>query len=220
MSTPAVTAAIADRLTMADPADVPWAESRETPDVQALVAAARTGSCDAFGDLVRLNQRVVFRTALAALGSREDAEDAAQEAFVVAWQKLPGFRGDATFRTWLLTIVWRKALDRRRTRRLWWLRTESGGRQSGLDPLEHVAGALPDPEDTAITRDLARRLAGHIAGLSQKLRDTLLLAASGEHSYSEISVMLGIPLGTVKWRVTEARRILTAKVRAGTGTNI
>jgi RNA polymerase sigma-70 factor (ECF subfamily) len=162
----------------------------------------------------------VFRTALAALGSREDAEDAAQEAFVVAWQKLPGFRGDATFRTWLLTIVWRKALDRRRTRRLWWLRTESGGRQSGLDPLEHVAGALPDPEDTAITRDLARRLAGHIAGLSQKLRDTLLLAASGEHSYSEISVMLGIPLGTVKWRVTEARRILTAKVRAGTGTNI
>ena len=83
------------------------------------MAAARTGGQAAFGDLVTMHQRVVFRTAMAALGPREDAEDAAQEAFVVAWRKLRGFRGDSTFRTWLLTIAWRKALDKRRKRLLW-----------------------------------------------------------------------------------------------------
>ena len=218
MSTPPVTAALADRLTTADSADVPAdasdVETRETPDVRALVDAARAGNRDAFGDLVRLNQRVVFRTALAALGAREDAEDAAQEAFIVAWQKLPAFRGDATFRTWLLTIVWRKALDRRRTRRLWWSRTDAPRPGLDADPLDRVSDDAPDPERTAVSSDLARRICAEIELLSPKLRDTLVLAASGEHSYGDIAGILGIPLGTVKWRVTEARRILSARVRS------
>ena len=66
--------------------------------------AARAGSHEAFGELVTLHERMVFRVALAALGNREDALDAAQDAFVVAWRRLGGFRGDAAFRTWLLTI--------------------------------------------------------------------------------------------------------------------
>jgi RNA polymerase sigma-70 factor (ECF subfamily) len=214
-----VTAALADLLTIADPAGVPVdvsdVETRETPDVQALVNAARAGNRDAFGDLVRLNQRVVFRTALAALGAREDAEDAAQEAFIVAWRKLPAFRGDATFRTWLLTIVWRKALDRRRTRRLWWSRTDTRRPGVNTDPLDTVSDGSPDPERAAVSSDLATRISAEITLLSPKLRDTLVLAASGEHSYGDIAGILGVPLGTVKWRVTEARRILSKRVRRG-----
>jgi RNA polymerase sigma-70 factor (ECF subfamily) len=53
-----------------------------------------------------------------------------------------------------------------------------------------------------------------IAGLSPKLRDALVLAASGEHSYAEIGELLGIPVGTVKWRVAEARRILGARLES------
>jgi DNA-directed RNA polymerase specialized sigma24 family protein len=44
------------------------------------------------------------------------------------------------------------------------------------------------------------------------LRDTLLLAATGDYTYQEISAMLGTPVGTVKWRVSEARRILSARL--------
>ena len=55
----------------------------ESAEVRALVAAAQAGSQEAFGTLVAMYERVVFRTALAALGSREDAEDAAQDAFVM-----------------------------------------------------------------------------------------------------------------------------------------
>jgi RNA polymerase sigma-70 factor (ECF subfamily) len=207
MSTPPVTVAVADLLTIADPADVIPAESREAPHVRVLLAEAREGSRAAFGELVTLYQRVVFRTALAALGTREDAEDATQDAFIVAWQKLPGFRGNASFQTWLLTIVWRKALDKRRARRLWWRRTQAVI-PVDRDPIDLVATGSPDPERTAVSHESARHVREAIGRLSPKLRDTLVLAASGEYSYDEIATILGLPLGTVKWRVAEARRLL------------
>jgi RNA polymerase sigma-70 factor, ECF subfamily len=210
MSTSAVTDAVADILTIPAARDLP-AGSRDTPEVRALIDTARAGSREAFGELVTMHERVLFRTALAVLGSREDAQDATQEAFIVAWRKLGGFRGDATFRTWLLTIVWRKALDRRRKRQAWWR-----GRQAPraeADPLDALAAAAPDPERSAVARDEARRVAVEIGRLSPKLRDTLLLAASGEHSYDQIAALLAVPLGTVKWRVSEARRLLTASLK-------
>jgi RNA polymerase sigma-70 factor (ECF subfamily) len=206
-----VTGAVADLLTIG-PVDG-TAESRESPQIVALVEAARAGDREAFGDLVTLHQRLVFRTALAALGRREDAEDTAQEAFVVAWRKLSGFRGEAMFRTWLLTIVWRKAIDKRRQRQLWWRRTEPASPQ-GDDPLDHLAEVAPDPERHAVSRDRARRIASEISRLTPKLKDTLLLASSGEHSYEEISALLKVPLGTVKWRVAEARRVVQTRLRA------
>jgi RNA polymerase sigma-70 factor (ECF subfamily) len=187
----------------------------DSPEVRALVEQARAGSADAFGRLVTLHERAVFRAALAALGSPADAEDAAQDAFVMAWRRLESFRGEARFRTWLLTIAWRKALDRRRRRARWWQRAAPAGPDRDEGTAREPAGDLvepsPDPESRAITADTARRVRAEMARLSPRLRDTLVLAASGEHSYDEIGAMLGIPLGTVKWRVAEARRVLRAR---------
>jgi RNA polymerase sigma-70 factor (ECF subfamily) len=193
--------------------------------VTRLVQEARSGDAAAFGQLVALHERAVFRAAMAALGSHADAQDAAQDAFVMAWKRLATFRGESQFRTWLLTITWRKALDRRRRLSLWHRRTEAGsvgGRsgsgvgRSGLwsgepDPLTNLPEPTADPEARAIANDAAERVGREITKLSPKLRDTLLLAASGEHSYEEIGAMLGVPLGTVKWRVAEARRVLISR---------
>ena len=84
-----------------------------------LVRRAQAGDTDAFGELVERNRRAVFRAAVAALGSTTDADDVAQDAFVLAYRKLGSFRGDAAFRTWLLAITWRKALDRRKSVGRW-----------------------------------------------------------------------------------------------------
>ena len=199
-------------MTAAPPDDPTTAGTRDAPDVAALVDAARAGDREAFGALVTLHQRAVFRAALAALGDREDAEDAAQDALVVAWRKLGGFRGESSFRTWLLAIAWRKALDRRRLRRLQWRRQGPAGADSDDRGLERVASRGADPERRAVAVDLAARTREEIRRLTPKLRDTLLLAASQQYSYGEIAAMLGVPVGTVKWRVAEARRLVGERV--------
>jgi RNA polymerase sigma-70 factor (ECF subfamily) len=212
VSTSLLPSAIAQILTFPDSPTVAVPFDREDPGVRALVSAAQDGDQAAFGRLIEQHERAVFRTALAALGRREDAEEAAQEAMIVAWRKLPGFRGEATFRTWLLTITWRKALDRRRVRALWWRRKQWTSADDLSDPTEALSADGPTPERCAVSRDLARRVEAEIQRLTPKLRDALLLASSGEHSYSEIAGMLGIPLGTLKWRVAEARRLLIARI--------
>jgi len=183
----------------------------DTPQVRAWVAAAQAGDRAAFDALVGLYYRSVYRTAMAALQRSEDAEDATQDAFVLAWRKVGAFRGESSFKTWLLTIVWRQALDRRRARDSWWRRRQMPRLIEDAtwdDGLEHVATRDADPERVATGRGRLTQVRDAITRLSPTLRDTLLLAASGEHSYDEIAVMLGVPIGTVKWRVAEARRLL------------
>src|SRR5437773_2925834 len=92
---------------------------------------AREGDHTAFGALVDRHRAAVHRAAMAALGAHADAEDAAQDAFVLAWRRLDTFRGDASFRTWLLAIAWRQAINRRRSVVKWWTRMVACGDDSG-----------------------------------------------------------------------------------------
>jgi RNA polymerase sigma-70 factor (ECF subfamily) len=173
---------------------------------------------EAFGDLVERNRRAVFRAALAAVGSAAEADDVTQEAFVTAFQKLSGFRGESSFKTWLLSITWRKAIDRRKSVTRWMQRlvAPKAGSETGeeWDPLQGLSSGERSQEEELMTSDLQRRLRPLIASLPKKLRDTLLLAGSGDHSYEEIGRMLGVPTGTVKWRVSEARKVLRQKMAA------
>jgi RNA polymerase sigma-70 factor (ECF subfamily) len=177
-----------------------------------LVRLAQAGDVDAFGELVERNRRAVFRAALACVRSPAEADDVAQEAFVTA------FRGDAQFRTWLLSITWRKAIDRRKSISRWLRTAVSPSRsESGEDPfdqMERVATSSRSQEDTYVDEELQRNVTRLIRTLPGKLRDALLLAGTGEHTYEEISHILGAPLGTVKWRVSEARRVLKKKLAA------
>jgi RNA polymerase sigma-70 factor (ECF subfamily) len=184
-----------------------------------LVRRAQAGDSEAFGELVARNQRAVFRAALAAVGSATEADDVAQEAFVTAYRKLSSFRGDAAFRTWLLAITWRKAIDRRKSLTRW-LRLTVTPADFGADTLDFVE-AVPSmsrsQEEDLSGAEFQRRLHRLIAALPKTLRDALLLAGSGEYTYEQIGRMLGCPLGTVKWRVSEARRLLKQKLGGVTG---
>lgn len=182
----------------------------------ALVRRAQAGDGQAFGELVERNQRAVFRAALAAVGSATEADDVAQEAFITAFQKLGAFRGESSFKTWLLTITWRKAIDRRKSATRWIHRlvapTQSSETGEEWNPMDRVAAGGESQEDELMTSDLQKRLKPLIASLPKKLRDALLLAGSGDHTYDEIGRMLKIPTGTVKWRVSEARKVLKHKM--------
>src|SRR3954452_6932754 len=183
-----------------------------------LVRLAQAGDLDAFGELVERNRRAVFRAALACVGSPAEADDVAQEAFVTAFKKLDTFRGEAQFRTWLLSITWRKAVDRRKSVMRWVRLTISPPRDDAgedvFDYMDRVPAGGRSQEETIVDEELQRNVTRLIGTLPKKLRDALLLAGTGEHTYEQISDMLGAPLGTVKWRVSEARRVLKKKLTA------
>ena len=183
-----------------------------------LVRLAQTGDTEAFGELVERNRRAVFRAALAAVGSATEADDVAQEAFVTAWRKLAGFRGESQFRTWLLSITWRKAIDRRKSISKWLKIAASATRDEAgadmFDIVEQVPSLDRLPDAHLESQELQRDIRKLIRTLPRKLRDALLLAGTGEHTYDEIGRMLNAPVGTVKWRVAEARRVLKRKLTA------
>lgn len=193
------------------------AEPVEVTDLD-LVRLAQAGDTEAFGELVERNRRAVFRAALAAVGSATEADDVAQEAFVTAWRKLSGFRGESQFRTWLLAITWRKAIDRRTSLGRWLRLAASASRDESGDDLfdlvEQVPGRERPQDDVIASRELQRDIRKLIRTLPRKLRDALLLAGTGEHTYEDIGRMLDAPVGTVKWRVAEARRVLKKKLIA------
>ena len=142
----------------------------------------------------------------------------AQEAFVTAWRKIDGFRGDSQFRTWLLSITWRKAIDRRKSITRWLKLAASSSRDEAGDDTFDMMERIPSLERTQDTQlessELQATIKKLIGTLPPKLRDALLLAGTGEHTYDEIGRMLGAPVGTVKWRVAEARRVLKRKLAA------
>lgn len=201
-------------VTAAEPAERAVAESAPDLETARLARLAREGDRDAFARLVDLHQQSAWRVAMAALGRPEEAEDAAQDGFLSAWRNLADLRDDDRFRPWLLSIVWRKALDRRRGLRAW-LRVVALRRaddDGGMWTIEDSPDLSPSPETAAMSRSQAAAARKVIAALPAKLRDPLLLAASGDYRYEEIAGMLGTPVGTVKWRVSEARRIVKAKL--------
>ena len=173
-----------------------------------LVERARLGDQSAFGELATRYQDVAVRMALAVLGSRTEADDVAQEALLVAYRKLQTFRGEASFKTWLLSIVRRRALNRRRglghRLRVW------------LDPsdVRWSQAALPatDQEDAMIDRELRGQVRRLIGTLPPRLRDALLLVNSGYYTVQEAAAVLGVPAGTVKARAASARQVLWQKL--------
>ena len=180
-----------------------------------LVARARQGDAAAFGELVDRHRTAVYRAALAALGSHADAEDAAQDAFLAAYRRLSSFRGESSFKTWLLTITWHQAINRRRSlSRVWRRLVVQAGDSVHHDAIvASVASGGPTPEQAAADDQLRRGIQQSIRALSPKLRDALLLAQSGAYSYEEIGAMLNAPTGTIKWRVSEARKIIRQQLR-------
>lgn len=196
---------------MVAPSDAPAAN----PEVVRLVALARTGDRAAFGRLIEDHLTAARRLALAAVGQPMDADEAVQEASVAAWTRLDALRDPAAFRGWFMRIVWRKAIDRRRSVRSWFERFSV---PSSDDGAMEFPTADPLPDAMLMSRELAMAIAQVVKALPRKLRDPFLLAASGDHRYEEIAMLLGTPIGTVKWRISEARRLIRMKLdRLGHG---
>lgn len=177
---------------------------------QKCIRLVLSGDVNAFEPLVSACETNAFNLALRMLGSRQDAEDVVQEAFLKAYRSLPDFRLDSRFSVWLYRIVSNLCLDLLRRR----------GRQNEQsltvedDEGEETQRELPDESfepaallERGLTRDAVHR---GLAALPDEQRQILLLRELEGLSYEEIGRVLSLEAGTVKSRIFRARRRLCA----------
>lgn len=192
----------------------PSPPSSRPPDdiVDALVARARQGDLQAFNSLVARFQDGVYGLTLRMLGSSQPAEDATQEAFIRAWQRIETFRG-GSFRSWLFTIAANQARDelRRRGRRpaqsLDQARDDPD--RADLDP----SGDEPSPEAEAERKEMRAALEAALRTLPDDWREVVVLADIHGMDYREVAEATGLQLGTVKSRLSRARARLREVIR-------
>lgn len=167
-------------------------------DEAKLASRAAKGDAEAFGELVALHGPMARRVAYAILEDREDADDAAQEGFLSAWQAIHRYDARRAFRPWLMQIVVNAARDLRRRRRV-----------RAADPLDTVAAAArDDPAREVGSLDLGERLKAALATLPERQRLAVVLFDAEGYAQAEIATLLGIPEGTVKSDVFHGRRAL------------
>jgi RNA polymerase sigma-70 factor (ECF subfamily) len=157
-------------------------------DDRALVDAVLSGDRDSFRLLVEREQVVVYRACLRILGRPHDAEDAAQEAFVMAYRSLASYRGEGPFGGWLMRIATRQAFRRLGQRR------EAAELPSDLP----VGAPGSDPLAVALADEKQRAVRLAVASLVEPYREVVALRFFGELSLEEIATVTRRPLNTVK----------------------
>ncbi len=186
-------------------ASAPGVHAAEDSEM-ALVHAAKQGDVGAFEQLLRGNQGMVFRVAQHITGSREDAEEVVQEAFLKAFQNLDRFEERSRFSTWVTRITVNTALMRIRSRRgheAVPLHEEAPDDPSAL--AEEVADWRPDPEQLYSRSELRAILARALAGLPQHYSTVFLLRDVEGFSTAETAEALGLSVTAVKARLLRAR---------------
>lgn len=159
-----------------------------------------------FRQLVQDHRTRLYRFIVKNIGHGTDAEDLAQQAFVEAAKAYESFRGASELSTWLYGIAMnlvRNYLSRAPHRR-YTFETE--------EALETTRSERPDPSEQLAQSQAVRLLQREIDGLPADMREVLLLVALDELSYEEAAVMLSIPVGTVRSRVSRARSTLRKRM--------
>jgi RNA polymerase sigma-70 factor (ECF subfamily) len=170
---------------------------------QTLAAAYRAGDERAAAELVGRHGPAVARFLYSSGAAPAEIDDLVQEALFRAFRRLDSWRGEASFRTWLLSIAGNLVKDR--------ARAEKGRR---LVPLEdYEVATTADPDSHLTSRDLQERLRQEIARLPRLQREVFLLRAQDGSGYEEIAVALGTTAGAARVHYHNAVKRLKELIR-------
>lgn len=161
--------------------------------------------------LMRRHNQTLFRTARSILKDDAEAEDAVQEAYLLAYRAMGGFRGDAKLSTWLVRIVVNESIGRRRKRDR---RAEvielNGGSEANGDAMQAgMRESSPEqPDRAALRKEMRRILEAGIDRLPDAFRSVFVLREVEEMTVEEAAACLGIPQATVRTRHFRAKSLL------------
>lgn len=179
-----------------------------------LIEEFKSGSENAFDELVVRYASRLFQLAYGLLGNRQDAEEVVQDAFVRIYKFLDTFRGDASFSTW----IYRIAINLSRNKYHW---NRRRGIELNISLSQQSANAENeqkgdwDLSDTSLSPDklvqeeeTERSIMNAVDKLPGKLKEAIMLRHVGNLCYEEIAQLLDCRIGTVKSRIARAREIL------------
>jgi RNA polymerase sigma-70 factor (ECF subfamily) len=187
-----------------EPPDRASSPSNDPEPDAALIERSRSGDQAGFVELVRRHERRVYNLAYRMLGRAEDARDATQEAFLSAFRHLAGFRGEATFGTWIHRITVNLCYDSLRRRR----------EVVSIDGDEPQGTPTPDHAEAAATvADVQRAL----LEIPADYRAVVIMHELQDMPVEEVAAVLGVPVGTVKSRLHRGRAALGRALSVSTG---
>lgn len=203
-----------------DPVDVAAAAlvSPAFPNAETkFIDKLKSGDADAFDQLINRYSSDVYALLFRLTESPEEARDLTQETFMSALTAIKGFRGDAGIKTWLFRI----AINHSRNRFRWWKRRKRevtisldatiGGGETRVH--ETIADNSDNPEQSALVRERQKALTDALVELSDIYREAIILCDIEGLSYEEISLSLGVNIGTVKSRIARGREELRRKLK-------
>ena len=171
-------------------------------DDRVLAQYAATGDYPAFEELVRRYRNDVYGLAVRYVRNREEAWDIAQEAFIKAHRGMRRFRGDSSFKTWMLRITANQCKDYLKKRRLPTVAMED------LGGAEHAAGRGVQPDEAMGASELGASIQSALDQLSHKHKTAFILREFEGLSYEEMAQAMNCSMGTVMSRLHHARKKL------------
>jgi len=183
-------------------------------DEARLIEEIRAGNTEGFEYFVRQYQRKITRVAYRLLRDMGEADCAAQESFLRAWQNLGDFREGSTFETWLTRICINWCKDRLKRRRLvlyFHQVADDGGDETG--PRDTAPHPEPSPERHAMSREIRERLRDAIETLSPRQKTVFTLKHFEQLSIPEIAELTGVDSGTVKSHLFRAAHKIRERLR-------
>ena len=173
-------------------------------DERELIARLQKRDEAAFEELIRQYEKKVYTLCFRMCGNSEDAEEAAQDAFLALWRGIDRFRQESSLSTWIYRLATNACIDTLRRRK----------KQSGsvsLDDEELFVDAVdtsPQPQETVEHRETQKLLQEGLSALPEEYRKVLILREIEGLSYTEIAESASIELGTVKSRISRGRSLL------------
>ncbi len=185
------------------------------PDEKTLITKSQKGDLSAFEELIAAYQQKIYNLVFRYIGNYHDASDMTQEVIIRIYKALPGFRGEASFSTWMYHIVSNVCYDelRRRSKHPQNSLHEDIITESG-EIIRDLADASPSLESAYEEKETSEYMQELISRLPDEYRWAILLREMSGFSYLEIAQQLHISIGTVKSRINRARKYLQKQIIA------
>jgi len=177
-----------------------------------LIARSKEGDEHAITELFRRHYAASLRIAFGILRNPEDAQDAVQSGYLLAYRNLAGFRGEGGFKTWITRIIMNSCFLQLREarRRVNWVGIES---RNGMGLGDVLPSRAPTPEKSAWCRELSSAFSNAVARLPKHLREPYTLFAISGMPLREVATVLGLTPSATKTRLFRARAGIRISLR-------